>query len=43
LNISRLEFLDVLRARGIAYVNFTPDELAEELAAVESLQVRTAP
>jgi predicted HTH domain antitoxin len=35
LNISRVEFLNLLRARGIAYVNFTPDELAEELAAVE--------
>ena len=35
LNISRVEFLDLLRARGIAYVNFTPDELTEELAAVE--------
>ena len=43
LNISRVEFLNLLRARGIAYVNFTPDELTEELAAVESLQVRTAP
>ena len=43
LNIGRVEFLDVLRARGIAYVNFTPDELAEELAAVETLQVKTTP
>lgn len=32
LNISRVEFLSLLRARGIAYINFTPDELAEELA-----------
>ncbi len=30
LGISRVAFLDVLRARGIAYVNYTPDELAEE-------------
>jgi predicted HTH domain antitoxin len=43
LNISRVEFLNLLRARGIAYVNFTPDDLAEELAAVEALQVKTTP
>jgi predicted HTH domain antitoxin len=35
LNLSRIEFLALLRARGIAYINYTPDELAEELAAVE--------
>jgi predicted HTH domain antitoxin len=39
MNISRIEFLAVLRARGIAYVNYTPDELAEEFAAVETLEV----
>ena len=43
LNISRVEFLSLLRARGIAYINFNSDELAEELAAVETLQVRAAP
>ena len=43
LNISRIEFLALLRARGIAYVNYTPDELAEEFAAVESLEVQVAP
>jgi predicted HTH domain antitoxin len=32
LNIKRIEFLALLRARGIAYVNYTPDELAEEFA-----------
>jgi hypothetical protein len=37
LNIGRVEFLNLLRARGIAYVNFTPDELAEELEATASL------
>lgn len=40
LNISRGDFLALLRARGIAYVNYTPDELAEEFAAVESLDVK---
>jgi len=35
LNLSRIEFLALLRARGIAYINYTPEELAEEFAAVE--------
>jgi predicted HTH domain antitoxin len=43
LNISRVEFLALLRARGIAYVNYAPDELAEEFAAVEALEVKPAP
>jgi len=43
LNISRVEFFTLLRARGIAYVNYTPDELAEEFAAVEALEVKTSP
>jgi predicted HTH domain antitoxin len=43
LNISRVEFLALLRARGIAYVNYTPDELYEEFAAVEALEVQVTP
>jgi predicted HTH domain antitoxin len=39
LNISRVEFLALLRERGIAYINYTPEELAEEFAAVEALEV----
>lgn len=39
MNISRVEFPALLRARGIAYINFAPDELAEEFAAVEDLEV----
>jgi Uncharacterized small protein len=42
LNTSRIEFLALLRARGIAYINYTPDELAEEFAAVKALQVKPA-
>ena len=42
LNISRVEFLALLRARGVAYINYTPDELAEEFAAVEKLEVKPA-
>ena len=40
LNISRVAFLDLLRARGIAYVDYTADELAEEFEAVETLDVK---
>lgn len=36
---SRIEFLALLRARGIAYINYTPDELAEEFAALETLEI----
>ncbi|MCC7354819.1 MAG: UPF0175 family protein [Anaerolineae bacterium] len=39
LNMSRIEFLSLLRARGIAYINYTSEELAEEFAAVEELKV----
>ena len=42
LNISRVEFLALLQAHGIAYVNYTADELAEEFAAVEALEVKVA-
>jgi predicted HTH domain antitoxin len=41
LNVSRVEFLALLRARGIAYINYTPDELAEEFAAVDKLEVQS--
>jgi len=40
LGITRIEFLALLRRRGIAYVDYSPDEVAEELAAVKSLQVK---
>ena len=42
LNISRVEFLALLRSRGIAYINFTPDELKDEFEAVEKLEVKSA-
>ncbi|HEX9652644.1 MAG TPA: UPF0175 family protein [bacterium] len=42
LNISRVDFLDLLSARGIAYINYSPEELAEEFAAVEPLMVKAA-
>jgi len=42
LNITRVEFLDLLRARGVAYVNYTAEELAEEFEAVDALEVKGA-
>ena len=40
LSISRVEFLDLLRKRGIAYVNYTPEELDEEIATSKSLKTK---
>ena len=35
LGISRLEFLDLLRRRGISYLDYSPDEIAEEIDATQ--------
>jgi predicted HTH domain antitoxin len=40
LGISRMEFIKLLQTRGIAFINFTEDELSEELAAVKKLAPR---
>lgn len=37
LNISRIEFLALLRERGIAYVDYSTDELVAEFTAVDAL------
>ena len=37
LGISRLEFIKLLQSRGISFINFTEDELKEELEAVKKL------
>jgi len=37
LHISRIEFLDLLKKRGIAYINYSPDELEEEFSSVQTL------
>ena len=42
LGIGRIEFLALLRRRGIAYIDYTPDELEEEFAAVQELEVKTS-
>lgn len=39
LNINRMEFLSLLRKRGMAYIDFTPEELKEELETVNQLFV----
>ncbi|MBN1314812.1 MAG: UPF0175 family protein [Anaerolineales bacterium] len=39
LNISRLDFLALLRKRGIAYIDFTPHGLEEEFNAASSLEI----
>jgi len=43
LHLSRIEFLALLRKHGVAYLNYTTDELAEEFAAAEKLQVEATP
>ena len=42
LSITRIEFLNLLRSRGIAYINYTPEELDEEFEAVQALEVKVA-
>jgi predicted HTH domain antitoxin len=43
LNMSRIDFLALLRQRGIAYLDFSEDELADEFAAVEKLMPQDQP
>jgi len=38
LDISRLDFLSLLKARGIAYINYSSEELNEEIDAAKNLQ-----
>lgn len=37
LGLSRLEFIELLKTRGISFINYTEDELKEEVEAVEIL------
>ena len=43
LNMSRIDFLALLRQRGIAYIDYAEAELADEFAAVEKLTPRSQP
>lgn len=38
LGISRVEFLALLRDRGIAYIDYSSEELAEEFEAAQTLK-----
>lgn len=40
LNMTRIEYLALLRSRGIAYLNYTPEELKDEFEAVSALEVK---
>ena len=40
LGITRIAFLTLLRKRGIAYIDFNEEELAEELATVNTLNLQ---
>ena len=37
LGISRLDFIQLLKTRGIAFINYSEDEVQEELEAVKKL------
>lgn len=37
LGLNRVQFLQMLRQRGVNYVDFTTEEVAEELAAAKAL------
>jgi len=39
LNISRVDFLALLRKRGIAYIDYSPEELAEEFETINNLKL----
>jgi predicted HTH domain antitoxin len=43
LDLTRVEFLALLRRRGVAYIDYSPGELAEELAAVKVLPFGVRP
>jgi len=40
LGITRSEFLDLLRERGISYIKYTKEELAEEIKAAKSIKIK---
>ena len=37
LGLSRLEFIQLLKTRGIAFINYTEDEIKEEFEAIKKL------
>jgi predicted HTH domain antitoxin len=43
LGITRPDFLTLLRKRGIAYIDYSPEELQDEFAAVRQLELGKTP
>lgn len=43
LNISRIDFLALLRKHGIAYVNYSPEELSEEIDSANRVESQDHP
>ena len=41
LELTRIEFLALLRKHGIAYIDYSPQELADEFKAVDSLNIES--
>jgi predicted HTH domain antitoxin len=41
LGISRLDFIQLLKTRGIAFINYNEEEIREELEAVKKLSPKT--
>ena len=42
LDITRVEFLRLLRRRGVAYIDYSAEELEDEFKAVETLEIDTS-
>lgn len=40
LGISRLDFIQLLKTRGIAFINYSEDEIKEELESVKKLNLK---
>ncbi|MHB8777044.1 MAG: UPF0175 family protein [Anaerolineales bacterium] len=41
LGLTRLEFIELLRTRGIAFINYSDDELKEEIESVKKLSPKS--
>lgn len=41
LGLTRLEFIELLRIRGIAFINYSEDELKEEFESVKKLSSKS--
>lgn len=41
LGISRIEFIQLLKTRGIAFINYSEEEIKEELQATKKLKLKS--